>query len=177
MNSEEDSVHLIGYRSSSPRPNKRRKGKHSIGRDAGGAEEGIKLHLSDSELTMNGNFGHIKREAVYEESTVFSDSLYGDSLPSMRAQLAATQMISRSKRNEELESSMNAEDRPLLGSEREEGGGGEEKGKLATIFGESMVKSADQLKVKDTGGSGKYKSMGGGMMARRLSRREKLLIL
>lgn len=129
MNPEEDSIYILGCRSSSPKPN------------------GKRLHLSDSELAMNGSRSR-RREVAYEESTLFSDSVYGDSLPSTRAQLAATRMLCRSKR--ELESSMN-EDLPLLGNGWMEGGGGGNK--HATIF-EGSLKPADRVK-KDVGANGK----------------------
>ncbi len=87
MYEEEDNVKLLGTRAL-PESNRRVK-KH---------RRGAELHpLSDSEM------GDKDEDDNFEETTVFSDSLYGDSLPSMRAQLAATQMQSRRKRKSSLE--------------------------------------------------------------------------
>lgn len=76
---EEETVHLLGTSS-------RLKGRRN-GRSHDKMEGDQLLHLSDSELSTSK-----KQKNVEAETAMFSDSLYGDSLPSMRAQLAASQM-------------------------------------------------------------------------------------
>ncbi len=108
MDHDDNSVLLLGYRSSSPKPHgRKRRNKHSIGGDDCDEEGAFRMHLSDSELSQ-------KKEAEVERSTVFSDVL-SDSLPSVRAHLAASQMLSRTFRRDQIESSLN-ERRPLLTS-------------------------------------------------------------
>jgi hypothetical protein len=84
----------------------------------GHSREASKEHvyyLSDSDRGSKADHGD-----GFEETTVFSDSLYGESLPSMRAQLAATQMQNRGRKGGggmELDT----EKESLLSSNEEEG--------------------------------------------------------
>lgn len=106
-------------------------------------------YLSDSELgkTSRGD------SDAFEETTVFSDSLYGDSLPSMRAQLAATQMQNRRRRNDNLENSVK-ESKSLLGSDNEDN-----TTSVTTVMETSLK--------KDTGSQGQYNSLGGQILPKK----------
>ena len=111
-----------------------------------------------------------------EETTVFSDSLYGDSLPSMRAQLAATQLLNRS-RKKDLESSM-GETRPLLGGDLGRQASKEELDTETSTLKESSVQpvSAElgRPNNKDMNNSGNYKSLGGNMLPQKMTKKEKI---
>lgn len=107
------------------------------------------FHLSDSE---GGNFDSS------EETTVHSDGLYGDSLPSMRAQLAATQMQNRSRRKEEVQRSRD-ETKILLASDN--GGGGA----TASMKKENL----------EEGNHGQYNSLGGNIISTK--RKAKVVVL
>lgn len=140
---EDDTVRLIS----------RRNKKRGDGRQT--------FHFSDSDLSnttassYNGDY--------HEETTVFSDTLYGDSLPSMRAQLAASQMLSRSKRGE-LESSLR-EGVTRENFEKEE----EEEDEKITIVERSLH---DQKEVSTTG---EYNSLSGKILPRKKGTKEKLM--
>ena len=137
MYEEDSTVQLI---SSKP------KGGRGLSREA--SREQV-FYLSDSELGNNARDGD-----GFEETTVFSDSLYGDSLPSMRAQLAATQMQNRSRKRGggggggELEESTN-EKKSLLSSD-------EKDVSVTTVVENSVRKDIESAK-----GNGQYNSLGG----------------
>lgn len=132
MFEEDSTVVLIG---SSKRNGKAR--SHS--REASASDHQL-LYLSDNQQD---------EDDAFEETTVFSDSLYGDSLPSMRAQLAATQMKHKKREAREagLESSRN-EKTSLLGSS-------DSGDSIATMLDKSFKKD------KEVDTQGQYKSMGG----------------
>lgn len=133
MYEEDSTVQLIG---SKPR------GANGHSRD--GSRDQV-FYLSDSELGSK-----VHDEDAFEETTVFSDSLYGDSLPSMRAQLAATQMQNRSRRRGaamELENSTD-EKKYLLNSE-------EGERSISTVVEQS------QKEKELVGNHGQYSSLGG----------------
>ena len=136
---EEDNVQLI---SSKPISENAKAGIHRRGRDQA-------FYLSDSEIKYHaGNDGD-----GFEETTVFSDSLYGDSLPSMRAQLAATQM--QEKKKGELESS-----RKSFLAVEENGGAG------VTIPESTLVPNSQASDMH-----GKYNSLGGSIVTRRAKKK------
>lgn len=101
----------------------------------------------------------------FEETTVFSDSLYGDSLPSMRAQLAATQMQSRGRRTQEVDSSEN-EGKFLLGTDKSRG-----EGSVTTVVENSIKKEK-----KEANGHGQYSSLEGGIVVTSKKRAKKEII-
>lgn len=142
MYEEDDAVQLISSRSL-PKGNGR-------GRRQRGADE--VYALSESELGRNNE------DEDFEETTVFSDSLYGDSLPSMRAQLAATQMKHRRRRNMDRADS---EKRALVSSSESEGGG-----TSTTVLENSFKKEAE------TSTHGQYSSLGGNILPRKRRKKE-----
>lgn len=110
--------------------------------------------LSDSEIVLSSR----KNDSDgFEETTVFSDSLYGDSLPSMRAQLAATQMQHRRRKVRSLENS-EKETKALLGKYDEDE---ESAGSTRTV-----------VEVKENGTHGQYKSLGGSIVPKKRARKE-----
>ena len=166
MDVEDDSIHLLGYRSSSPKHNgRRRRSKYSTSREDFDGENGFRMHLSDSEL------GQKKREHDMERSTVFSD----DSLPSVRAHLATSQMHSRSHGRGQVESSMN-ENQPLLGTLQQE-----EPAKLNGETATGFVEPLTQTPENDTGNETepnnvKYNSISTRLLTKRRNRRDRLLV-
>lgn len=127
------------------------KPRNGRSRSRGHSKEGSReqlVYLSDSEL---GN--RIGNEDAFEETTVFSDSLYGDSLPSMRAQLAATQMQNRRKEGGEELVPSGRENVSLLGND-----GGKR--------GHSDVAITKNFLEKEKEGSthGHYNSLGGSIL-------------
>ena len=107
--------------------------------------------LSDSELGGND------ADDNFEETTVFSDSLYGDSLPSMRAQLAATQMQNRRKRDFERSGS---EKRTLVSS-HESGEG------TSTTVLENSLKKETEISSR-----GHYSSLGGNIVPKKRRKKD-----
>lgn len=143
---EEDSVQLISSRSL-PKRNRR-------ARSYNGDQH---FQFSDSELG-----GHDNNDAS-EETTVFSDSLYGDSLPSMRAQLAATQM-QRKRKTGDLANSVKKERESLLDK---------------TVDGEGIgtVIEGSLKKAKEDDTHGQYKSLGGLIVPKKKVKKESMMKL
>lgn len=126
---EEDNVQLISSKAVSGKGKARNRSR----------ERDQAFYHSSSDHSGNDSDG-------FEETTVFSDSLYGDSLPSMRAQLAATQMQEKKKGDV---------DRSFLANEERE------------IIPESSLMPNNQ--VSDM--HGKYNSLGGSIVTRRAKKR------
>ena len=139
MYEESDTVQLI---SSKSLPSRNGKAK----RDFGDEEMN---HFSDSELSKAAD----KDDDEFEETTVFSDSLYGDSLPSMRAQLAATQMQHRKRKKQHPEKN----EKELL---------------LAKHEGDEKLSISMKDKKDDT--HGLYDSLGGNIVPKRKPKKEML---
>lgn len=146
---EKDNVQLISSRSFS------RSRERSIRKPN---RDGELLHLSDSEIGKSSNGAD-----SHEETTVFSDSLYGgDSLPSMRAQIAATQMQYRTRKRRDLESSTN-EGKVLFASSDED-----TESSSATVL---------RRETPASGALGKYSSLGGSIIPKKRSRKELMKML
>jgi len=165
----ENSILLLGYRSSSPSANgRRKKSKNRTSRGGFDDEDNrFQMHLSDTELSIK------KREMEIERSTVFSDVL-SDSLPSVRAHLAVSQMQSRSHLRRQLESSLN-ETKPLLASSLELQLGEE----AATMTGNGFKETQSEPTEleQDTNvekQTQKYQSISTGLIVKRRNRRDRL---
>lgn len=135
--SEEENVHLVSSKSVSGNGKARNRSR----------ERDQAFYLSDSEIKYHS--GH--DSDGFEETTVFSDSLYGDSLPSMRAQLAATQM--QEKKKGEL-------DRSFLANDEENGAD------AATIPEGSLIPNSQESDMH-----GKYNSLGGSIVTRKAKKK------
>ncbi len=148
----DDGVQLIST-------SKRRNGRSSA--SFRGAEQ---QYLSDTEISYdNRSSGN-----AFEETAVFSDTAFGDSLPSMRAQLAATQMLSRSRRNQS--SQQGESSRPLLAENHKN-----ETNKVeyqSTAMDSSLKERDEQVENGDyiSGGGG-----GGVVKLRKVERKERLI--
>ena len=149
MYEEDDTVQLISSRSL-PKSNGRAKRHRTGNQDM--------LVLSDSEL--GGRRGDEDDEdPAFEETTVFSDSLYGDSLPSMRAQMAVTQMQNRRRREVESPAS---ESRALVGTHDKH---------------ESLKFEESSKKENELGGHGQYSSLGGKILHKRRGKKDFIMKL
>ena len=164
-----DKILLLGYRSSSPSANgRRRRSKNKTSRDGfDDDDDGLLLHLSDTELSIK------KREVDIERSTVFSDVL-SDSLPSVRAHLAASQMHSRSHTRKQLESSL-SETRPLLASSLELQIGEEAATMTGNGLKEAQSESPEQQQDSKMDMQQNYQSISTRLVAKRMDRRDRLL--
>ena len=141
---EEDDVPLI----SSNHSNYKRRG---VPKTRDEADEQM-IQLSDSEHNKGADF----EDDILEETAMFSDSLYGDSLPSMRAQLAASQMQQR-KRNTGTAALTPRENETLLSS-------GED------ILG--SVKTVINKKAVEIDSNGHYSSLGGKIVGKKRARKD-----
>lgn len=144
MYEEDSTVQLIGSKPRGARGHSREVSRDQV------------LYLSDSELGKAARGGD-----AFEETTMFSDSLYGDSLPSMRAQLAATQMQNRSRKigERELESSTNEK---KSSNEREQ--------LVITVVEKSMKKDKEEV-----GNHGQYSSLGGKIITSRKRAKKEMI--
>jgi hypothetical protein len=127
--------------------NRRRRGAKAHSRSA--SREVFYLSDSDHDSKTSSSV------EIMETAAVFSDSLYGDSLPSMRAQRAASQ---QAKKGVELEESFNERDTLL---------GGEKEGSIAAVV--------DEGEEDGTKSTGQYGSLGGRIAKR--ARKEKVMLL
>ena len=153
MYEEDDTIKLISSTKSDDESRSRSK---RYGRD-----DRQVFYLSDSELANQYSMSE------YEETTVFSDTLYGDSLPSMRAQLAKAKILNRTKRTVEATTTMMEDSSLLTKDERE--------GKSSADLGEFLDEKETSDKDYGSLSKGDYRSLGSSITSRKRGMREKMM--